>query len=72
MNDEFEVVIGLEIHAQLLTASKAFSSDKSEYGSYPNTNVSVISLAHPGTLPRHNKKAVEQSIKIGLAFGSRI
>lgn len=72
MNDEYEVVIGLEIHAQLLTASKAFSSDKSEYGSYPNTNVSVISLAHPGTLPRHNKKAVEQSIKIGLAFGSRI
>ncbi|MCC6722322.1 MAG: Asp-tRNA(Asn)/Glu-tRNA(Gln) amidotransferase subunit GatB [Bacteroidia bacterium] len=72
MYSDFEVVIGLEIHAQLLTVSKAFSADKAEYGNYPNTNVSVISLGHPGTLPRHNKKAVEKAIRIGLAFGSEI
>jgi len=72
MNTEYEVVIGLEIHAQLLTKSKAFSSDIAEYGNHPNTNISVISLGHPGTLPRHNKLAVENAIKVGLAFGSRI
>jgi aspartyl-tRNA(Asn)/glutamyl-tRNA(Gln) amidotransferase subunit B len=64
----FEAVIGLEIHVQLLTKSKAFSSDSAEYGALPNTLISTISLAHPGTLPRHNKKAVESAIKIGLAL----
>lgn len=72
MNTEYEVVIGLEIHAQILTRSKAFSADKAEYGNHPNSNISAISLGHPGTLPRHNKEAVEKSIKVGLAFGSRI
>lgn len=72
MNTEYEVVIGLEIHAQILTKSKAFSADKAEYGNHPNTNVSAISLGHPGTLPRHNRDAVEKSIRVGLAFGSRI
>ncbi len=65
---EFEAVIGLEIHVQLLTKSKAFSADSAEYGALPNTQVSVISLAHPGTLPKHNKKAIESAIKIGLAL----
>ncbi|NUM32010.1 MAG: Asp-tRNA(Asn)/Glu-tRNA(Gln) amidotransferase subunit GatB [Bacteroidetes bacterium] len=72
MNSKYEVVIGLEIHAQLLTKSKAFSGDRAEYGNHPNTNVSVVSLAHPGTLPRHNKNAVEKAIKIGLAFNCQI
>ena len=72
MSTEYEVVIGLEIHAQLLTKSKAFSPDRAEYGNHPNTNVSPISLGHPGTLPRHNKEAVEKAIRVGLAFGSRI
>jgi aspartyl-tRNA(Asn)/glutamyl-tRNA(Gln) amidotransferase subunit B len=72
MDTEYEVVIGLEIHAQILTKSKAFSTDKAEYGSHPNTNVSVVSLGHPGTLPRHNHDAVEKSIRVGLAFGSEI
>lgn len=72
MNSKYEVVIGLEIHAQLLTKSKAFSGDRAEYGNHPNTNVSAVSLAHPGTLPRHNKNAVEKAIKIGLAFGCEI
>jgi aspartyl-tRNA(Asn)/glutamyl-tRNA(Gln) amidotransferase subunit B len=72
MDTQYEVVIGLEIHAQILTKSKAFSADKAEYGNHPNTNVSSISLGHPGTLPRHNRDAVEKSIRVGLAFGSRI
>ena len=62
MNTEYEVVIGLEIHAQILTKSKAFSADRAEYGNHPNTNVSAISLGHPGTLPRHNKEAVEKEL----------
>lgn len=70
--DKYEAVIGLEVHAQLLTKSKAFCGDSTEYGGEPNTQVSVISLAHPGTLPRHNKKAIEFAIKMGLAVGSTI
>ena len=69
---EFEAVIGLEIHVQLLTKSKAFSSDSADFGAMPNTNVSVISLGHPGTLPKHNKKAIEQAVKMGLALGCDI
>jgi len=69
---EFEAVIGLEIHVQLLTKSKAFSSDSTDFGAMPNTNVSVISLGHPGTLPKHNKKAIEQAVKMGLALGCDI
>lgn len=68
MSTEFEAVIGLEIHIQLATKSKAFSSDSTEYGAMPNTQVGVISLGHPGTLPRHNKQAIENSVKIGLAL----
>ncbi len=65
--DKYEAVIGLEVHAQLLTASKAYSNDSTEYGSLPNTNVSVISLGHPGTLPKSNKKVIEFAVKLGLA-----
>lgn len=64
----FEAVIGLEIHIQLLTKSKAFSSDSTEYGALPNTHVSPISLGHPGTLPMHNAQAIEKAIKMGLAL----
>lgn len=72
ISDKYEVVIGLEVHAQLLTATKAFSSDKAEFGAMPNTHISAISLGYPGTLPRHNKSAVEMAIKVGLAFGCDI
>lgn len=65
---EFEAVIGLEIHIQLQTKSKAFSSDSTEYGALPNTQVSPISLGHPGTLPVHNKAAIEMAMKMGLAL----
>ncbi|HNR86259.1 MAG TPA: Asp-tRNA(Asn)/Glu-tRNA(Gln) amidotransferase subunit GatB, partial [Taishania sp.] len=60
-------VIGLEVHAQMLTKTKAYSNDINEYGAQPNTNVSVVSLAHPGALPMMNKKTIEYAIRLGLA-----
>lgn len=72
LRDKYQPVIGLEVHCQLLTESKAFAGDSAEFGNMPNTNVSVITLAHPGALPKGNKKAVEFSIKIGLASGCEI
>ena len=65
--EKYQPVIGLEVHAQLLTNSKAFSWDAAEFGAMPNTNITVISLAHPGTLPKFNKKALELAIKMGIA-----
>ncbi len=70
--DKYETVVGLEVHAQLQTASKAFSSDSAEYGGDPNTHVSVISLGHPGTLPRLNEAVVDAAIRIGLATNCQI
>ncbi|HET6225140.1 MAG TPA: Asp-tRNA(Asn)/Glu-tRNA(Gln) amidotransferase subunit GatB [Bacteroidia bacterium] len=70
--DKYEAVIGLEVHAQLSTKSKAYSSDSTEYGVLPNTNVSVITLAHPGTLPKANKKVIEYAVRLGLACKSNI
>src|SRR4051812_48614848 len=67
IRDKYTVVIGLEVHAQLLTKSKIYNSDATEYGSMPNTNVSAITLAHPGTLPRLNVKVAEYAVKMGLA-----
>lgn len=65
--DTYEAVIGLEVHAQMLTRSKAYCSDAYEYGAEPNTLVSPISLGHPGTLPKHNKEVVRYAVKMGLA-----
>lgn len=67
METGYETVVGLEVHAQLLTNSKLFSGDSAAFGSGPNTNISPIVLAHPGTLPMLNKKAVEYAVKLGLA-----
>ncbi|MEZ4904063.1 MAG: Asp-tRNA(Asn)/Glu-tRNA(Gln) amidotransferase subunit GatB [Spirosomataceae bacterium] len=64
---QYEIVIGLEVHCQLQTQSKIFAADANQFGSEPNTNISVITLAHPGTLPKLNKKAVEYAIRMGLA-----
>jgi aspartyl-tRNA(Asn)/glutamyl-tRNA(Gln) amidotransferase subunit B len=63
----YEIVVGLEVHAQLMTNSKLFCSDSTLFGEEPNTQVSVISLAHPGTLPKMNKEAIQLAIKLGLA-----
>lgn len=70
--DHYEPVIGLEIHLQLATRSKAFCGDDASFGGEPNTHVSAISLGHPGTLPRLNEKQVEYAVRIGLALGSVI
>lgn len=76
MNEEirnkYEAVIGLEVHAQMLTKTKAYSNDINEYGANPNTNISAITLGHPGTLPVMNKKTIEFAIRLGLACGSDI
>jgi aspartyl-tRNA(Asn)/glutamyl-tRNA(Gln) amidotransferase subunit B len=72
IRDKYEVVVGLEVHAQMLTKTKAYSSDINEYGAQPNTNVSVVTLGHPGTLPVMNKKTIEFAIKMGLACGCHI
>jgi len=70
--NKYTVVIGLEVHAQLLTKSKIYNSDSAAYGDAPNTNLSVITLAHPGTLPKLNKRAAEFAMKMGLACNSEI
>lgn len=70
--EKYEPVIGLEIHAQLLTESKAFSSSSTKYGSSPNTNTDPITLAHPGTLPVLNRKVVDYAIMMGLATNCNI
>ncbi|MBT5932434.1 MAG: Asp-tRNA(Asn)/Glu-tRNA(Gln) amidotransferase subunit GatB [Flavobacteriales bacterium] len=72
VREKYEAVIGLEVHAQLLTNSKAYSSDVNEYGSTPNSNISPVTLGHPGTLPVMNKKTVEYAIKLGLAMNCEI
>ena len=65
--ETYELVIGLEVHAQLKTESKLFCGDSTAFGAPPNTHVSPITLAHPGTLPRINEKAISYAIKMGLA-----
>ncbi len=65
--DSYEAVIGLEVHAQLLTESKMFSTDDASYGGAPNTHIDPISLGHPGTLPMVNERAIEYAIRMGLA-----
>lgn len=72
VREKYEVVIGLEIHAQMLTKTKAYSNDINEYGAVPNTNVSAITLGHPGTLPMMNKKTIEYAIRLGVAFNANI
>jgi aspartyl-tRNA(Asn)/glutamyl-tRNA(Gln) amidotransferase subunit B len=72
IRDKYQAVIGLEVHAQMNTMTKAYSNDINQYGSKPNTNVSIVSLGHPGTLPRFNKKVVEFGIRLGVACHSDI
>jgi aspartyl-tRNA(Asn)/glutamyl-tRNA(Gln) amidotransferase subunit B len=71
-SNKYEAVIGLEVHAQLLTESKLFCGDSAAFGGAPNTHISPITLGHPGTLPRLNRKAVEYAVKLGLACHSEI
>jgi aspartyl-tRNA(Asn)/glutamyl-tRNA(Gln) amidotransferase subunit B len=69
---KWEVVIGLEVHTQLSTQSKIFSSASTAYGAEPNTQTSVVDVAMPGALPVMNRGAVERAIQLGLAIGGKI
>jgi aspartyl-tRNA(Asn)/glutamyl-tRNA(Gln) amidotransferase subunit B len=68
----YETVIGLEVHVQLNTNSKAFCADDTSFGGEPNTQVSVVSLGHPGTLPKANGKQIALATRLGLALGCQI
>ncbi|WP_442796215.1 Asp-tRNA(Asn)/Glu-tRNA(Gln) amidotransferase subunit GatB [Pelobium manganitolerans] len=70
--EQYEAVIGLEVHVQLSTASKAFCTDSASFGSLPNQNISPVSLGLPGALPLTNEKAVKYATKLGLAINSKI
>jgi len=72
IKEKYEAVIGLEVHAQLLTQTKAYSNDENIYGAAPNTKTSAITLGHPGTLPVSNKKVIEYAVKLGLSVGAKI
>lgn len=72
MNSSFEAVIGLEVHAQLLTDTKIFCGCSTKFGNDPNSNVCPVCLGHPGVLPVLNKKVVEFAILLGLATNCTI
>ncbi len=69
---DWEVVIGLEIHAQLATRSKIFSGSPTAYGAPPNSQASLVDLAYPGVLPVLNAEAVRMAVKFGLAIGATV
>ncbi|MCZ6774698.1 MAG: Asp-tRNA(Asn)/Glu-tRNA(Gln) amidotransferase GatCAB subunit B, partial [Proteobacteria bacterium] len=72
MNAAWEVVIGLEIHAQLATSSKIFSGSSTVYGADPNTQANLVDLGYPGVLPVLNAEVVRMACKFGLAVNSTI
>jgi len=72
LSKDWEIVIGLELHAQIISESKAFSSSSTKYGSEPNTQVSYVDVAMPGMLPVLNSECVRQIIKTGLGLGAEI
>ncbi|OXC71447.1 Asp-tRNA(Asn)/Glu-tRNA(Gln) amidotransferase subunit GatB [Caballeronia sordidicola] len=72
MGKQWEVVIGLETHAQLSTVSKIFSGASTQFGAEPNTQACPVDLALPGSLPVMNRGAVERAIRLGLALGATI
>ena len=69
---DWEVVIGLEVHAQVTSKSKLFSGASTEFGAEPNTQVSLVDAAMPGMLPVINEKAVEQAVRTGLGLNAQI
>ena len=69
---EWETVIGLEVHAQLMTRSKAFSAAATKYGAEPNTQACAVDIALPGVLPVFNREAARMAVKFGLAIGAHI
>lgn len=71
-NNEYEVVIGLEVHAQVLSESKLFSSAPTKFGAEPNTQVSLVDAAFPGMLPVINEFCIEQAVKTGIGLNAKI
>jgi len=70
--DNWELVIGLEIHAQLATRSKIFSGSPTAYGAAPNTQANLVDLGYPGVLPVFNREAARMAVKFGLAIGATV
>ena len=71
-NNKYEVVIGLEVHAQVTSQSKLFSSSSTKFGSEPNTQVSLVDAAFPGMLPVINEFCIKQAIKTGIGLKAQI
>jgi aspartyl-tRNA(Asn)/glutamyl-tRNA(Gln) amidotransferase subunit B len=71
-HDKWETIIGLEIHVQLNTKSKLFSPAPNRFGDEPNTNISVVCTAQPGTLPVLNKEAVRKAVQLGCALNAKV
>jgi aspartyl-tRNA(Asn)/glutamyl-tRNA(Gln) amidotransferase subunit B len=69
---DWEIVVGLEVHAQILSESKLFSGSETSFGAEPNTHVSLVDAAMPGMLPVINKFCVEQSVRTGLGLNAKI
>ena len=71
-NNEYEVVIGLEVHAQVLSESKLFSSAPTKFGAEPNTQVSLVDAAFPGMLPVINEFCIKQAVKTGIGLNAKV
>jgi len=71
-NNEYEVVIGLEVHAQVLSESKLFSTSSTKFGAEPNTQVSLVDAAFPGMLPVINEFCIKQAVKTGIGLNAKI
>ena len=71
-NNQYEVVIGLEVHAQVTSQSKLFSTSATKFGAEPNTQVSLVDAAFPGMLPVINEYCVKQAIKTGIGLKAKI
>ena len=70
--NNYEVVIGLEVHAQVLSDSKLFSSSSTKFGAEPNTQVSLVDAAFPGMLPVINEFCIKQAVKTGVGLKAKI
>ena len=71
-NNKYEVIIGLEVHAQVLSESKLFSTSSTKFGSEPNTQVSLVDAAFPGMLPVINEHCIKQAVKTGIGLKAKI
>ena len=72
MTGQWEVVIGLEVHAQIQTAAKLFSGASTEFGAEPNNQVSLVDAAMPGMLPVVNRACIRQAVRTGMALSAQI